>query len=348
MVKDLETKFKYPICGSLRIGEKNEKNVPQKLDYFTVHKDTHTEKDVVEQFKSKFDKPKELTIRFISEEPFETQYLKYGRSGLLCKGDGESAITKGDEKWTECECSKECPFRGNKCKLTGKLFFLIRDIDIGGLWRLQTQSYNTIQNILTTLNFLKCMNVNITEHDFKLITEPKESIVDGKLNKFTTIKLKMVVNSHKIDNELKEESEKSKQIDTVKEEKDKQTNTLKEESNKTRNKKEVSKNSNVQQEKTEEIQKEEKNTSIMSDDYENCLTLVEIDEIIKNGKKAKKATFCTMKDDEKIQLLLHPDIIDEVCSWVPSSTILPEEIYEQNGYKVLKKFKEIEVIKKAV
>lgn len=72
MVKDLETKFMYPICGSLRIGEKSEKNVPKKLDYFTVHKDTHTDQEVVEQFKSKFNKPKELVINFLSNEPFET------------------------------------------------------------------------------------------------------------------------------------------------------------------------------------------------------------------------------------------------------------------------------------
>jgi hypothetical protein len=53
MVKDLEAKFKYPIAGSLRIGEKNEKNIPKKLDYFTVHEDSHTITDVVNQFNSK-------------------------------------------------------------------------------------------------------------------------------------------------------------------------------------------------------------------------------------------------------------------------------------------------------
>ena len=36
MVKDLETKFKYPICGSLRIGEKNEKG---ETEYKKVEQD---------------------------------------------------------------------------------------------------------------------------------------------------------------------------------------------------------------------------------------------------------------------------------------------------------------------
>ena len=34
MVKDLETKFKYPIAGSLRIGEKNEKKYSTKIKLF--------------------------------------------------------------------------------------------------------------------------------------------------------------------------------------------------------------------------------------------------------------------------------------------------------------------------
>ena len=274
----------------------------------------------------------------MSEDPFETQYLRYSNTGLLCKGDGESAIAKGDDKWEECECSKECNFRGNKCKLTGKLFFIIKDIDIGGLWRLQTQSYNTIQNILTTLNFLKCMNVNITEHNFRLITEEKQAIVDGKVNKFTTIKLKMIVNTRENTDNLKEKvnviSEEKLKEDTLKkkndvvleeDEKINAVNEKKDNSSNEKTKKEVSKRPKAKQEK------KDNDSSDVLDDYENCLTLVEIEDVVKKDKTAKKAIFCTMKDDEKIELLLHPDITDEVCSWVPSSTILPKEIYEQNG-----------------
>lgn len=327
MVKDLETKFKYPICGSLRIGEKNEKNVPQKLDYFTVHKDTHTEKDVVEQFNSKFDKPKELTINFLSEEPFDTHYLRYGKSILLCKGDGESAITKGDDnKWTKCECSKKCIFRGNKCKLTGKLFFLIKDIDIGGLWKLETQSNNTIQNILMTLNFLKCMNVNITEHDFKLITQPQETIVDGKLKKYTTIKLKMVINN-------KEEVLKKSNISKKQESGKKDVNDEKQ-----NNSSYISKNTKSSVEKTDK-------QTILQDEFENYLTLIEIENVNKSGNNIKKAKFCTMKDDEIVELLIHPDIVEKFSEYVPSSCILPLDIYEKNGNKILKDYKEIEIIK---
>lgn len=330
MVKDLETKFKYPINGSLRIGEKNEKNIPKKLDYFTVHNDTHTDKDVVEQFKNRFDKPKELTINFLSNEPFETSYLRYGKSGLLCKGDGEKGNFKDEKDWKECECSKDCSYRGNECKLTGKLFFVIKEFDIGGVWRFQTQSFNSIRNILTTLNFLKCMGVNITEHDFKLITEEKKSIVDGKVNKFTTVNLKMIVNS--------KEDVLKKSIDSSNIKKQNSETSDKVNNNNDYNVDENSKNDN------DFVEETEKETE-QKDRFEDYLTLIEIQKTKKSGKDVSIAKFCTMKDDEIVELLLYPDIVEKFSEYVPSSCILPLDIYEKNGNKILKDYKEIEIIK---
>lgn len=336
MVKDLKTKFDYPIAGSLRIGEKNEKNIPQKLDYFTVHEDTHTIPEVVEQFKTLYDKPKELTIKFLTDDPLEVSYVRYGKSGLLCKGDGEIANCKSEKDWVECECSKDCSYRGKECKLTGRLLFLVKGINIGGLWRLQTQSYNTIQNFLATLNFLKCMGVNITEKEFRLATEEKKSIVDGKVNKYTTISLKMIENSSKV------KSNDSK-TNTIPED-----NKTEEKNKKVANKKEKSKEKEETKSDSKVVQIEEKKENTTDEiDYEKCLTLVEIKDITKGEKIAKQATFCTMKD-EIVNVLLHPDIVDEVCKWEVASTILPINIYEQNNYKILKEFKEIEIIKKAV
>ena len=83
------------------------------------------------------------------------------------------------------------------------------------------------------------------------------------------------------------------------------------------------------------------------DDFENVLTLVEIKTEMVGDKEVKKATFCTMTD-EVMDFLLHPEIVDQICNYAPSSAILPVEIYEKNNNKILKKFKENEVIKKAV
>lgn len=323
MVKDLETKFKYPIAGSLRIGEKNEKNIPQRLNYFTVHEDSHTIPNVVEQFKSKYDKPTELIIKFLTDDPFETSYLRYGKSGLLCKGNGESAICKGEKEWTECACSKECEHRGVDCKLTGRLYFIIKGLNIGGFWRLQTHGSNTIDQILMTLNFLKCMGVDIKQKEFRLATEEKTSIVNGKVNKYTTVNLKMI-----------ESSESKTNVD--------KKQTIPEE-NKTENTNQIQE---TKETKTKET-KAKKENSNPEDEFEKCLTLVEIKDLTKGEKKAKLAKFCTM-NDELIDVLIHPSIEAEVAKWQIASVILPTDLYEQNNYKILKEYKDMGIIKKAV
>ena len=77
------------------------------------------------------------------------------------------------------------------------------------------------------------------------------------------------------------------------------------------------------------------------------MTLVEIKDLTKGEKKAKLAKFCTM-NDELIDVLIHPSIEAEVAKWQIASVILPTDLYEQNNYKILKEYKDMGIIKKAV
>ena len=358
MVKDLETKFKYPIAGSLRIGEKNEKNIPQKLDYFTVHEDSHTIPSVVEQFKSKYDKPTELVIKFLTDEPFETSYLRYGTSGLLCKGDGEKAICKTKNGWTECACSKECQYRGKECKLTGRLYFIIKGLNIGGVWRLQTKGENAIDQISMVLNFLECMGVDIKQKEFRLATEKRTSIADGKVNKYTTVNLKMIESSESKTNvdekqtiPKENKTENTNQIQETKETKTKEVKTketkAKKEKKDEKQEEKIQEHTNITTKSENNENIEVKETSNTEEEFEKCLTLVEIKDLTKGEKKAKLATFCTM-NDELINVLIHPSIEAEVAKWQIASVILPTDLYEQNNYKILKGYKDMGIIKKAV
>ena len=82
MVKDLIATHSYPLAGTLRVGEKKG-NRPTSLNYFTVHEDSHTSNDVIEIFNNKFDeKPKEIIIKFLSDEPFRVDYLRYTKSRI--------------------------------------------------------------------------------------------------------------------------------------------------------------------------------------------------------------------------------------------------------------------------
>lgn len=308
MVRDLETTYNYPLVANIRIGEKDGKR-PKGLNYFTAHEDKHTNTDVVEYFKEHFgEKPKEITINFLVDEPFETDYLRYGKSGLLCKGDGEKASFKDEEDWNECECSKECEYRGNDCKLTGKLYFVIKDTDVGGIWRFQTRSYNTIMNINRTLNYLKYMNVDIKNNDFRLSVEEQTSIVNGKVQKYNVVNLKMIVkNKIKKQSQDKTEQVKNKEeinniknnietktskqskdnleniSDSCKEEQEKQIESKKETDNIDKKTNKQSKNNldNISNVNNCEKEQEEKIT-----DNENILVLVEVNDVTK-GKTSK-------------------------------------------------------------
>lgn len=358
MVKDLKTKFDYPIAGSLRIGEKNEKNIPTRLNYFTVHEDSHTEKNVIRQFEEKYNKPTKLLIRFLNDDPLEVSYLRYAKSGLMCKGDGEIANEVLDNEWKEHKCSEECKFRGKECKLTGRLLFIIKDLNIGGVWRLQTQSYNTIQNFLSTINFLKAMGIKITEKDFLLSTEERSAIVEGKLKKYTTVNLRMIEDSKTADTNLNENTiiDKSSNTDNlpktkniksnksdIKQEKIKKLeNELQENSEKTIMQDDTNKIKTETTTQDVEIQNNqviEEVTMNEVDDLEKALTLVESKEVDLNGNKAISACFCTMQSDDTIDLLIHPDILENFSKLEIASCIIPTEIYEKNNNKILKNYK---------
>ena len=223
-------------------------------------------------------------------------------------------------------------------------------MNIGGLWRFQTQSYTSIENIMATINFLKCMGVNLTEKEFRLSTEEKTALKDGKTIKYTAVNLKMIENNYKnslITEEEKQENKPAENIsnNTIEEKKPKKAKKVEKEE-KTEPEIKVSEEPKDDN-KVEEKEVEQTDTVQDLDDYEKVLTLVEIKTEMVGDKEVKKATFCTMAD-EVMDFLLHPEIVDQICNYAPSSAILPVEIYEKNKNKILKKFKEIEVIKKAV
>jgi len=305
MVRDLKTKYSYPIAGTLRIGEKKG-NRPTSLNYFTVHEDSHTTSDVVKSFNDFFkEKPKELTIKFLTNDPLKVDYLRYTKSGLQCVGNGENASYKDKEKneWCNCECSQECKYRDNECKLTGRLDFVIKDVNIGGLWRFQTRSNTTIDNFLRTLNFLKFMNRDITKSYFKLIVEEKMTNSGGEVRKFISLNLKEIIDKEQfIDNQ-----EENDEIETF----------------------------------TDEVIETKTNT----DDFEKCLSLIELHDLNIKDKVFKEALFCNMKDETE-GLIIHPDILEEVSNWQIGSAIIPTKILEKNGFKTLLEYQDLGIIKK--
>lgn len=180
-IKDLSNRQRVPRLDKIRIGIKEEgKNYPKGVDHFVCPEEVRAVYG---------EKPKRLKIAFHSndmEEIFPQYYKRYGSgTGLVCKGDGELAMTlvPGKKQMQEVKCmGRECEFyKDKKCKQIGNLLFMIRGVKRFGVYQLDTGSYNTILNVNGGLDFVKGIT-NGTLKFVPLILEviPQEVNPEGK------------------------------------------------------------------------------------------------------------------------------------------------------------------------
>jgi len=158
-IKGLTDKPSFPRIGKIHLGIQTGKGYPEPVDYFYVKEDSSTSKESNEAFHKVYgDKPKSLDIIL----PFNTiddifpqwwkRYAKRGQSGILiCRGNGEDALAL-DEKigqWAEKKgACVNCEYMKNgKCKKVGNLKFMLPYVSGGGIWQIDTGSYNSIRNL---------------------------------------------------------------------------------------------------------------------------------------------------------------------------------------------------------
>ena len=373
MVRDLETTYNYPIVANIRIGEKDGKRL-KGLNYFTLHKDSKTNNNIVEYLKKTLgDEPKEIIIKFLSDEPYDEAYYRYKKSGLWCKGDGKKANFRNENNWNECECSKDCSYReNNECNQIGKLYFVIKDEELGGICCFQTKSHYSMNNIKKTLAYCRAMNIDIKEKYFRLSVEEQTNI---KMQKYNVIKLsldlskkvqKTLENEEKNENinsdivkktskqskenldnvgKCEEESKKGQVVDNKPKKKlecEKETDNIKTDVSQKDSEQSKEKSENISSRENHE--KESREEQI--DNNENIVILYDLHDLTKGEKVVKEANFCNM-NDELITVLIHPSIVDEVNKWQESSAIIPT-IEKQGKYNVLTGYKDVGILKKAI
>lgn len=182
-IKDLSNRGRVPRLGKIRLGIKipgEKSEYPKAVDYFVCPEEVRAVYG---------EKPKQLKVAFHSdnlEEIFPQYYKRYGSgTGLVCKGDGETAMTLvlGKKQMQEIQClGRECDFyKTNKCSQVGNLIFMIRGVDRFGVYQLDTGSYNTILNVNGGLEFVK----QITNGRLKMVplileVIPQEVNPEGK------------------------------------------------------------------------------------------------------------------------------------------------------------------------
>lgn len=199
---------RFAEIGKIKVGgkgkqitSKNGKDFqpPVKFDHFVI---TTIEKGAdnnflpdTEMMKKLGGKPKEIPIRLLFDDidiNFFTSFQFYAGAKLKCKGDGEHATKYYDDTRVDVvECNPEkCEFaRDNRCKISGILSCMIQgQSQFGGVYRFRTHGWNSVSNILASLQFISANNNGILAGlplRLKMIKTPTQE--HGMINTVTLV-----------------------------------------------------------------------------------------------------------------------------------------------------------------
>lgn len=194
----IEDVFRIPRAGKIKLGEKVEYEIkkgpnagqmgerPKELDYFKCPP------EVQAVFK---EKPKELKIELPSNEvseimPYAFKRYKSG-AGLICKGDGTTAGSINKENGIdEIDCpGVECQhYKKGDCKLSACLFVILPHVDTFRAYQVDTNSWNSIVNIINCLRRVQAQYQRLTnlhhpvtlEPILRLVRQPQETHGSGR------------------------------------------------------------------------------------------------------------------------------------------------------------------------
>ncbi len=201
-INGLSDRRRLPRAGKIRLGEKrispeSGHPYPAAVDYF-VWPDEY--KDILTELFG--EKARELEIMLPTEdlEQICPQYLKrYGRSGLLCRGDGVVAeCVDQDGEWVEIECNpEECPHFNppdkskKSCRQVMNLRFIIPQLISEGVWQLDTSSYNSIIAVNSAIEYIRSLVGRISMIPLRLRIIPREVQPEGKKKIVYVLDLKL-------------------------------------------------------------------------------------------------------------------------------------------------------------
>lgn len=219
-IKGWSDSERIPRLGKIAMGVKDDRGIPKAVDYFVVPP------EVQEVYGSQ---PKELDILIPNEDidSFFPAYLKRyaGKTGLICKGDGQTATIpadyaqafgqeygilfrdgkfylketgelldivkgKGDRAFISFPCTyKHCPFyKQKKCTEVAVLNIILPKVPgILGVYSLDTGSFNSYTNIRNSLKILKRMfgRISFIPLKLKIRMQQMYPVIEGKRIKTT-------------------------------------------------------------------------------------------------------------------------------------------------------------------
>ena len=194
MLKNQKNQLRRPPrLGKIKVGEKSDKGYPTSVDYFIIDSDY---KDQVAKVYG--DKPKSLKIVFPYddiEQNLDEMYRMYGKSGLKCIGDGESAKRADvDGKLNEeitCTCHFATPPDDQKqqCFPSMNLSFIITGIGVTGLWMFSSKAVYSRSNIRAVMEMVQATTGKLAGVPFFLRVDMQESNVANNPHKFPVVNI---------------------------------------------------------------------------------------------------------------------------------------------------------------
>ena len=186
-IKGISEIVRLPRLGKIRLGIKKENasgvSYPFPTEYFVCP----------EEVRKVFgEKPRELRVMFPTEDPTQwaSQYLRcYSASrGLVCRGDGETAVAKIDIRTGEiagkesietemkeitCNPAKCAYYQKGQCRRVMNLQFLLPDCPGFGVYQLDTSSFFSIVNVNSGLELIRgtCGRLSMLPLSLKLIEQ---------------------------------------------------------------------------------------------------------------------------------------------------------------------------------
>lgn len=168
---------RLPRLGKIRLGiikksPKTGKEYPSEVDYFVVP-------EAVQKIYGP--KPKELDVMFPveQEEMIFPQFLGAygGNHKLLCHGNGEEAErwNKDTKEWEKRDCPCEW-LEEKKCARRSNLMIVLPRVNLGGIWQVDSGSFNSIVNINSYFEFLRFLVGRISWIPVKLIREAQQTL----------------------------------------------------------------------------------------------------------------------------------------------------------------------------
>lgn len=194
-IKGLSEKRRLPRLGKIRLGIKKKSlktgsEYPAEVPYFVVP-------DEVKRIYG--DQPTEIDVMFPLDDidaVFPVSYKFYGSGkGLKCNGDGEIAYC-ADEKTKEI-IEKKCPcnlLEEGKCKQSGTLSVILQKINVGGVYQINTSSFNSIVDIASGIDYVKALIGRVAMVPLKLRRVATETHHDEKKQTHYTIQIVMDAN----------------------------------------------------------------------------------------------------------------------------------------------------------